>query len=266
MAVAHLEYPFARAHPAVIPRRQRRVPQPDRIVGNDTPVVRIELALEARAPVRIGEGHVRAAQRGPGRLQDGGPQIIVLDGGAGYRDFRLQPPRPAMAARVVTHSARHAFVGAVLAAFKLLEVLAHVLGAPRLVPGEVGQLVPVRVVRAHEDEGVVRGAPAQRSRARVEQPRAPAPAPSRAWGPSSAAHHPRNGGRSSPTACPCSRSRARERRGRRSRRGASSLRASGEWPRPRFADRRPLRAAARGSQIPPGALRASRRRRRSRRR
>ena len=48
------------------------------------------------------------------------------------------------------------------------EVAAHVLGAPGAVARDVGDGVPVLVVRIHEDQRVVRGAPAECAGARVE--------------------------------------------------------------------------------------------------
>ena len=57
---------------------------------------------------------------------------------------------------------------AVVAVLEPFEVPAHLLGAPRPIARDVGNRVPVLVVRVHEDQRVVRGAPAERAGARVE--------------------------------------------------------------------------------------------------
>ena len=58
--------------------------------------------------------------------------------------------------------------GAVVAVLETLEVPAHLLGAPRPIARDVGNRVPVLVVRVNEDQRVVRRAPAERAGARVE--------------------------------------------------------------------------------------------------
>src|SRR5436309_15827619 len=50
-----------------------------------------------------------------------------------------------------------------MAALQLLEIGAHGVGAPGAIAGELGDPVPVRVVRIDQDRGVVGGAAAERS-------------------------------------------------------------------------------------------------------
>src|SRR5207249_9859205 len=50
------------------------------------------------------------------------------------------------------------------------EVLAHVLCLPRRIARELGEVVPIPIVRIHQDHGIVRGAPAECSRTGVEDP------------------------------------------------------------------------------------------------
>ena len=50
MPIRDLEQPLARADAVMVLRRQRRVAQADRILGDDTPVVGIELAVEPCLP------------------------------------------------------------------------------------------------------------------------------------------------------------------------------------------------------------------------
>ncbi len=169
--LAHVEHALARAHATVLLRRQRRVSQSDRVVRDDAPIVRIELALETRVPIRVGDGHLGIAQGRAGRLHDRRSKILVSKCGVGYRGLGLQPSRPPVAARVVAHMAGGPLDVAVLAAFDALEVVAHVLGAPRGVTGEIRKLVPVGVVGAHENQRVVRRASAERARARVQHRR-----------------------------------------------------------------------------------------------
>jgi hypothetical protein len=56
----------------------------------------------------------------------------------------------------------------VFAPFEALEVTSHILGTPRGIPGEFRDVRPVAVVRADEDHGMMRGASAQGSRARIK--------------------------------------------------------------------------------------------------
>ena len=116
--------------------------------------------------------------------------------------------------------ARKPFERPMLAVLEALEVRAHVLGAPRRIAGQVGELVPVGVVRIDEDHRVVRRAAAERARARiphaVDRLVVPLLQVLRIAAP--AARCPRSGGRRSPTSSPRSRSRADGRRARRSRR------------------------------------------------
>ncbi len=55
-----------------------------------------------------------------------------------------------------------------MAVFHALEVAAHVVGRPRAVAGQVGDVVPVGVVRRDGDHRVVRRASTERAGARIE--------------------------------------------------------------------------------------------------
>ena len=79
-------------------------------------------------------------------------------------DARRQPAVVAVARRVGAEGRRDH----VAAALDALEVAAHGVGPPGGVAGEIGDAVPVAVVRVDEDHGAVRGAAAQRAGARVE--------------------------------------------------------------------------------------------------
>ena len=97
------------------------------------------------------------------------PQIAVLEDAASGRGLLgLQPARPAVAARVVAEPARARSSARCSQRSMRSKYVAHVLGAPRRVAGEIGELVPVGVVRVDEDHRVVRGAAAERGRARIQ--------------------------------------------------------------------------------------------------
>ena len=59
----------------------------------------------------------------------------------------------------------------VLGALDAIEVLAHPPGAPAVIARDLGDVVPVALVRIHRDHGVVRGAAAERRGARIEDAR-----------------------------------------------------------------------------------------------
>jgi hypothetical protein len=130
MPPAHVDYALTRAHTPVILRRQRRVSQSDGVVLDYAPVVRVELALEARVPIGLGDGHGGVAQGRAGRFQKRGPQILVAKRGVGDSGLGLQPARPPVTARVVADLALGYFQDAVLTPLDALEVFAHPFGAP----------------------------------------------------------------------------------------------------------------------------------------
>ena len=72
-----------------------------------------------------------------------------------------------MPRRVETEPAPEALPGPVSALLEPLEVRPHVLRAPRGVAGQVGELIPVGVMRIDEDHRVVRGAAAKGAGARI---------------------------------------------------------------------------------------------------
>ncbi len=119
-------------------------------------------------PIRFRDGHVGIAQGRAGGLHDGGAQVLVAKRGVGHRGLGLQPSVPPVAARVMADLALGSLEVAVLTVLDTLEVVAHALGAPGGVAGEIRELIPVGVVGGHEDERVVGGAPAERPRARVQ--------------------------------------------------------------------------------------------------
>jgi len=56
----------------------------------------------------------------------------------------------------------------VVAVFQALKVAAHVPGVPTDVTGELCDMLPIRVVRIDQNHCIVRGASAERARARIE--------------------------------------------------------------------------------------------------
>ncbi len=88
-------------------------------------------------------------------------QLLVLEGDARVGLPGVEPAVEAVAGLVV-------LLAEVVAVLEHLEVPAHVRRAPRVVASDVGDVLPVALVRVDGDERVVRGAAAERAGARVE--------------------------------------------------------------------------------------------------
>src|SRR6476646_9803871 len=106
----------------MIPGRERRIPQPDRIVRDDAPVVRIEGAVEPGAAIRIADGNLGMAECRFRRLEDHLPHVAIREDRIDRGHLRLEPPGPAMTAGIRATLARELLVVPVLAPSDSLEV------------------------------------------------------------------------------------------------------------------------------------------------
>ena len=263
---AHVEQALARADALVVVGRQRRVAQRRSASSrHDAPVVGIEQRCRAgrrshrraelafkRVPaptramrLRRSRSRERVARRSPSRSAASRPSHGGWDSGRDGCSSRS-------AGRCRQFSSRSKYV-------------AHRLGAPRRIAGQIGDLVPV--ASCADRRGSSRCARCSRRACRRADSSTPSPARRRQLSVlriALLACGRRSGARRSPSACARSRSRAVERRARRSRRAGGCAGVCGVADD--VADRRRLRAAARGSRPRPGAPPRCRRRRPSRRR
>ncbi len=161
----HVQHAFASAHARVAARGQRRVADARRAVANDAPVVRVALAFETSPVVRR---PTHSLEDVAGRIDERTAHVPVAEQGRGDGELRVQPASPPVAARVHAEPAAEPLGGAVVAVLETLEVPAHLLGAPGPIARDVGNRVPVLVVRVNEDQRVVRSTPPERTGARVE--------------------------------------------------------------------------------------------------
>ena len=162
MPFAHVEQPLARTEPPVVLRRQRRIARADLVLRDDVPVVRIAETLEARQ-----RRHADFLEGVAERARDHPPDLVVANRFVRRRLFRRQPAGIAVAARVEAEPAPEPLERTMAAILDPFEVRAHVVGAPRRVAGQIGELIPVGVGRIDEDHRVVGGAAAKRAGARV---------------------------------------------------------------------------------------------------
>ena len=139
--------------PLVVPRRQRRVAQPDRSSRDDAPVVRIELALEARAPAASVTAELGCAARLRTDSRIAVAQIVVARRPRRRRLLGRQPAadQPWRLGLRADRAARRARRRGARQSSRRSKYVAHVLGAPRRIAGEVRELIPVGVVRVDED-------------------------------------------------------------------------------------------------------------------
>src|SRR4029453_1501477 len=150
--------PLARPHPLMVTGGQRRVADADLAIAHDAPVVRVGLAFDAR--LRRPAGFFQRLAR---RLDDQRAEIAIANRFFGGRFLDVQPAAPAVAARIPSETTPEIFQTPQLEVLELLKALAHLVGAPRRVAGQIRDLIPVAVVRVDEDERVVRGAAAERA-------------------------------------------------------------------------------------------------------
>ena len=181
------------AHPVPRVARQRRMRKPSRSAQHRRPAVGVEPGDEGEGDLL--QGCLRSCKRplrarklkrflsADQRTSQSRPRSpsSSLISGVSLASQPSKPCRVGLSAGAGSSEARDAAVAALL---QPLEVVAHGLGVPGLVAGQLGDAVPVAVVGVDEDHGVVRGAPAQRAGARVEDAVAP---PARTCSPSSAA-------------------------------------------------------------------------------
>ena len=168
MLFRYLEQSFADAGTLAIPGGQRRITESNRGVGHDAPVVGILRALEPRLPVVVREREFGTAQDRAQDTEEGRAQVIVQEALGRKRAFRLQPPVPPVAARVLSETAPRPLVIPMFTPLDALEVAAHLFGAPGGIAGQIGDLIPVGILRVHEDHRAVRGAAAERGGPRVQ--------------------------------------------------------------------------------------------------
>jgi hypothetical protein len=157
-----VEEAFAGAGPLVPIGRKRHVPRSYLVALHDAEVVRVEERLDARRRRRSS-----LTQGVRDRLRDHAAHVTVGNRVVRRRLLRRQPAVPAMVRGVQAEDVQEALERPVAALLDFLEVLPHRRRAPRRVARQVGEVVPVRRARRHEDHGVVRRAAAQRAGARI---------------------------------------------------------------------------------------------------
>ena len=158
----HAQQPLARPDALIVVRRQRRVAGAGFVALDDAPVVRIEQRFEAGY-----RGRPEFLHRVVHRFGDDSPDLAIDDHKAGLGLFGRQPPRPPVAARVDAERLPEPLEGAVPAVLDALEILPHRRRSPRGIARQIGELIPVRVARIHENHRVVRRAAAERAGARI---------------------------------------------------------------------------------------------------
>src|SRR5260370_31652251 len=84
----------------------------------------------------------------------------------------MQPAAKAMPRGIDADERENSPQRPVAAVFERAGVTAHAPRTPGGIPGEIADVVPVRIVRQHEDHRVVRAASAQGRGARIEHPAA----------------------------------------------------------------------------------------------
>ena len=181
MLLHRLEHALARAAPPAGRGRKRDFAQALAELPLRAPIVRINLADDnPRQPLNDAAqpglsarewGLGRAEEIGPDRFADHGHQSDVRERLRRQRPLHGQPAIPAVPGRIDEPAGQPEEQPpdrAVTAILDALEIAAHVFGPPGGVAGQLGDGVPVRVVRGHEDHRVVRGAAAERRGARVE--------------------------------------------------------------------------------------------------
>ena len=167
-ASRHVEHAFARANALMVPGGQRGITQTDGRVGYDAPVVGVEFAVQSRPSIVVGQCELRALEHRPSRFDDRRAEIVVEDGGAGHRFLGMKPALPSMPAGILSEMALQLLVRPVRALLDALEIGPHVFCAPRRIAGQVRDLIPVGIVRVHQNHRAVGGASAEDAGARVE--------------------------------------------------------------------------------------------------
>ncbi len=137
------------------------------VLLDHTPIVGIELRFEQLAQTLPGVAQLLEDRQG--RLDHDLDQVAVADGGLRHGLFDGEPAGEAVAGRVPAGDfLEQSEERALMTVLHALEVPAHVAGAPGLVADELGDIVPVLVIRIDHDHGVVGGAAAKRPGARIE--------------------------------------------------------------------------------------------------
>ncbi len=167
IALLHVEQELAGAAPAPLSRGQGRQAKPDRVVADEAPVVGIEPSQQE--PPDALKRYLHAQRGGPRRPDDDLDETLVLLQGLHRNgDLGGEPAVVAVARGVPERVDPPPRKPAIVAVLHALIVLAHVLRTPRGIAGQLGEVVPVLVVRVDRDHGVVRRTAAQGAGPRVE--------------------------------------------------------------------------------------------------
>ena len=160
-----LEQPLARAAAAVIARRKWGIMNAERVVFDEPPIVRI--ALPDQKPFHPLEQRGLGYDRLFERLLERRFQLEIGEHGLGDGDFGVEPTAKTVTRRIDPDCGLRALQRPVLAVLQLLEIGPHAVGAPGGIAGQVRNVVPIVVVRIDNDHGVVCGAAAKATGARI---------------------------------------------------------------------------------------------------
>ena len=163
MTRLHVQQPLACADADAVLGRHRREPDADRVVRRDAPVVGVGFAVAERADRGSA---TRALLCAVSTMVD--RRSRSRSAARGTSAFGVQPAVEAVTARVLSEPRLHPVARAIRTVLQLLEVRPHVFRPPAAVAGQVGQLVPVGVVRTEEDHRVVRGTTSECTGARIQ--------------------------------------------------------------------------------------------------
>ena len=165
MARRDVEQPFARSHPLVPVGAERREAESVGVAPQQAPIVGVQSRLHQAS--QCSHRARRAMQRRDRGIGERLPAAAGPRAPATAWRTRWAASRPSHVpsgpGRVATRRATPAGSGSL----QPLEVAAHVGRAPRCVAGQRRDLVPIGVVRRHQDHRIVRGAAAERAGARI---------------------------------------------------------------------------------------------------
>ena len=165
MASRHIEHALARPCTGVAISRERQIPHARGVLSDQPPVVRIEPPFQE--PAKTVDAIAVLEERCARAVVDDTSQHVVAHRFHRDRLFGRQPSVPAVPRRIEPELRQPPVHGTVPAVLEPLEVSPHLVSRPALVACEFSDVIPVGVVRIHEDHGVVRGASAEGAGARV---------------------------------------------------------------------------------------------------
>jgi hypothetical protein len=166
IATRDVEYALPCPVAAVAIGGERQVANSRGVVFDEPPVVRIE--RPDKKPTQALPKIRRLTNGGEARFDDDAAQMTIGQGLDGNRRFDGQPPTPPMSRWIDAEPRQPAMDRAMPAVLETLEVPPHGGRRPAAIPGQPGDVVPVRVLRIDEDHRVVRGAAAKRASTRIE--------------------------------------------------------------------------------------------------